>query len=575
MRIYYFIHITGTDSGISGVPRVVRNLARELVSRPKVELIPVSWSESLRAIVHAEQKLLGNLSRNGGPELQESTATLQPISPEEKDWLLIPEVPHLHSHFADYLPVLLGVPIGYARSVGLKVSAIVHDILPLTHGRAENRPFGDLASDRDEIQRLRFVAYAHALALVDLIVPVSQTTGDLLAKWLVSHGHDPQTLAPIAPILLPEEIFHVRRFVPDRKVTASAPIEFLSLGTVSAHKNQLRAMSAFLRLTQRRPELDIRLNVIGAVTPDLAVPVSLIAKRSQGRIVLHGSLGDPHVRALMRRAHATVFVSLAEGYGLPVAESLWCGKPCLCSGEGSIGEIAQRGGCLTVDPGSLADIEAGLETLATDSARYDELLRQIAARPMKTWKAYASEIVEALAIVSSGGRPTRAESAVEFEAYQLPGQDHVNDEVFMITASELSVRAEFGAAGRHPIQRGSAIRYDQQLDGDVRQDVLFFGPYVSLPVGRYEFAFDGEIEGELLLAFMKNSGQTKIAETAVTSFSKPISLDLRQAVERFEIVGRRTRSLRRLILRGVFAEVRDVEASSSDRRSFPVKEARP
>ena len=66
-------------------------------------------------------------------------------------------------------------------------------------------------------------------------------------------------------------------------------------------------------------------------------------------------------------------------------------------------EIARRGGgCLTVNPRNISEIEAGSETLATDSARYRELLRQIAARRMKTWKQYAADITDALVAVSSG-----------------------------------------------------------------------------------------------------------------------------------------------------------------------------
>ena len=404
MNIFYFIHITGTDSGISGVPRVVRNLARELALRPGITLVPVCWSVKARAIVHAEQKLLDNLSRNGGPELQESHLAGRPIEHNPEDWLLIPEVPHLQSHFADYPPILIDEPIGCAARSQLKVAVIVHDILPLTHPFAGRRKglfsaeaTEDVSLARDP-QMLRFVDYAHGLALADLVIAVSQTTGDLLRTWLLAHGHREKALPPIAPVVLPEEVFGTSRVLPPRdRGAAGGPVEFLSIGTVSTHKNQLSAMSAFLRLTERRPELDLRLNVVGLVAPDLAIPASLIAKRSRGRIVLHGRLPDRQIQALMKRARATVFVSLAEGYGLPVAESLWYGKPCLCSGEGSMGEIAQGGGCLTVNPGSLDDIESGFETLATDAARYDDLLREIGARQLKTWRLYAGDIVQELA----------------------------------------------------------------------------------------------------------------------------------------------------------------------------------
>ena len=36
MKIFYFIHVTGTDTGISGIPRVVKSLARELLALESV-----------------------------------------------------------------------------------------------------------------------------------------------------------------------------------------------------------------------------------------------------------------------------------------------------------------------------------------------------------------------------------------------------------------------------------------------------------------------------------------------------------------------------------------------------------
>ncbi len=322
-------------------------------------------------------------------------------------------------------------------------------------------------------------------------------------------------------------------------------------------------MSAFLRLIERRPELDIRLNMVGAVTPGLAVPVSLLAKRAKGRILLHGWLPDGQIRALIRRARATVFVSLAEGYGLPVAESLWYGKPCLCSGEGSMGEIARGGGCLTVNPGSLDEIEAGFETLATDAARYEELLGQIAARRMKTWKQYAGEIVEEFAALASG-EPRASALAIDVDG--PPEARHrgrrralARDAIFLVAASDLSVPADFAAAGRRRLASIEALRSATIgiATETFSRTYCFSDRTFRFPAGAYAFSFEGEIEGELAVAFTGNSGRTKIGEASLDSFTRSVSIDLPEAVEKFEIVGMKTPGLKRLILRGAFAYLRE------------------
>ncbi len=562
MRIHYFVHLTGTDTGVSGIPRVVKNLGRALASMPDVELVPVSWSAEKEAIVHTEQRLLDNLARYRGPQLRAAGEARGPVRPGAGDWLLVPEAPHLGSHDPDYPSLLIDRLIGFARSVGLRVAALCHDILPLTHplGRERQGAFADMAADADggdesERQRLRFAVYAHALALADLVLPVSRTSGDLLADWLLRHGHQAGLLPPIEPILLPEESLTAPRVRPDlTRPSPPQPIEFLTVGTVCAHKNQLAAMTAFQRLIDRRPDLDMRLNVVGAVAPDVALSASQLAKRSRGKIVLHGHLPDDRLEALRAASHANVFVSLAEGYGLPVAESVWGGKPCLCSNDGSIAEIAEGGGCLPVDPRDLDAIEAGFETLAANPARYDQLLRDIARRAMRSWRDYAGEVAGRLLGFAEGRLQRRIPRLLGESAAESSSASGAPVSVLVLAASDLRVPDAFGLDTERPIRRNGAIRYERDIHGAVGENVLFFGPYVPLPAGRYAFRFDGEVSGELELDFTADLGASKLARVSVTHFDGPIVFDLQEPVEKFEIVGRRTSSLERLLLRGAFVE---------------------
>jgi glycosyltransferase involved in cell wall biosynthesis len=589
MNIYYFIHLTGTDTGISGIPRVVKSLGRELSSRGALSLVPVCWSRRLGAIVHAEQKLLDNFARYGGPKLQESSQARRPIAPEPGEWLLFAEAPHLHSYDPEYPSLLIDEPIGQARRLGLKVAALIHDLLPLTHqnGGAGRRIFADMApggarSVGSELERLRFIVYAHALASCDIVLPVSRTTGDLLTRWLIGRGRRAELLPPIAPVLLPEEVAGRARANPGAaSAPEGSPIEFLAVGTVSAHKNQLAAMSAFQRLAERRPDLNIRFHVVGTVTPDSAVPASLIAKRSRGRILLHGHLPDDELEALTARARASVFVSLAEGYGLPVAESLWRGMPCLCSNEGSIAEIAQGGGCLQVDPRNLDEIEAGFETLATDHSRYSELTREIATRGMKSWKEYADEILEKLAALSSERAAPAPEPPFSNQASAAGTSDErgFQDAIFMVSASDLTVHQAYSAGRARSIYYNSAIRYDHARDGAVPERTLFFGPHVALPAGRYAFRFDGEIDGRLDLAFTANSGARQIARFEVTRFDEPVVIELSAPAQKFEIVGAKTPSLKHLVLRCAVAEASGIPigaiAEAEQEGGFAESEAAP
>ena len=92
----------------------------------------------------------------------------------------------------------------------------------------------------------------------------------------------------------------------------------------------------------------------------------------------------------------TIYPSLEEGFGLPVAESLWHQRICLCSGAGALGEISQPGGCCLVDSHDWRSIAAGLSSLFHDQQRRTQLQQQVSQRSFRTWHTYATELVDQL-----------------------------------------------------------------------------------------------------------------------------------------------------------------------------------
>ena len=97
-------------------------------------------------------------------------------------------------------------------------------------------------------------------------------------------------------------------------------------------------------------------------------------------------------------ASFSIFPSLHEGYGLPVAESIAFATPVITTNYGSTSEIARDGGCLQVDPRNDDEIIAAMRTLLTDSAALEQLRAEIGARPVRTWNDYADELWDNLVV---------------------------------------------------------------------------------------------------------------------------------------------------------------------------------
>jgi glycosyltransferase involved in cell wall biosynthesis len=107
-------------------------------------------------------------------------------------------------------------------------------------------------------------------------------------------------------------------------------------------------------------------------------------------------LSDGLLWSVYRLARCTVFPSLNEGFGLPVAESLAAGTPTITSDFGSMREIAAEGGALTVDPQDDHAIARALRTLLIDDVVHSRLTAEAQRRPVRTWDDYARDAWQVL-----------------------------------------------------------------------------------------------------------------------------------------------------------------------------------
>ena len=106
-----------------------------------------------------------------------------------------------------------------------------------------------------------------------------------------------------------------------------------------------------------------------------------------------------------RAARFSMYISLVEGFGLPIAESLAVGTPVITSNYGAMAEVAAAGGAITVDPRNLTQVADAMRTLLTDDDAYAALRDAALARPQSNWDIYAAATWDWLV---GGNEPTKA-----------------------------------------------------------------------------------------------------------------------------------------------------------------------
>ena len=124
---------------------------------------------------------------------------------------------------------------------------------------------------------------------------------------------------------------------------------FIAGGSMNPRKNLVRMIRAFGRVRGRNAEpVELVLTSPGrAFSQEARDEIS--RARMEEAVKLLPCVSDPDLVALMNGATALLFVSLYEGFGLPILEAMACDTPVVTSTASSMPEVAGDAGIL-VDP---------------------------------------------------------------------------------------------------------------------------------------------------------------------------------------------------------------------------------
>ncbi len=375
--ILFYVDHTSRFQRNTGIQRCVRCLARAF-HEIGISLQPVVWNRQFGYLEPANEEQRLHLAKWNGPSPNQWADGSVPSADGliNAGWLIIAELVS-----GPYNPTSDDF-VRVAMLNDLSLAWLFHDAIPW------RLPFlyGNKAFSASQAH----CAYMEGLANFELVLANSQNTANHLREFWREKRIFPK--GNLLSIPLAEEFPGKDRSLP----TDEGDI-VLCVGSLEPRKNHCALIKALADLVfkERWPD-DIVLVLVG--WPNDREVVALVERALKLCLPLRweSQADDALLEKLYRDSLFCIFPSIEEGFGLPVAESLWHHRSCICSQNGAISELASGGGCLTVDTTNWHELRDALERLLIDKNLRNELQNQITKRPVRLWQNVAFDWFKAI-----------------------------------------------------------------------------------------------------------------------------------------------------------------------------------
>lgn len=171
------------------------------------------------------------------------------------------------------------------------------------------------------------------------------------------------------------------------------------VGGFGPHKNLLRLLDAFEKLTAQPRFDDLALVLVGDYQTDPfysgygELKSRLAGSPIERSVIFTGFLPDSDLVHLLNCSSLLVLPSLMEGYGLPAVEAAACAVPVVATEQSPLKDLLGKG-VLVFDPYDADALRWSIERILEDESlwRYMSLAALAAARTLG-WSQAASELI--------------------------------------------------------------------------------------------------------------------------------------------------------------------------------------
>lgn len=169
--------------------------------------------------------------------------------------------------------------------------------------------------------------------------------------------------------------------------------EFTVLGTIEPRKNPQLILEAFEPLFGQVDGLRLTfVGKMGWVDSEFARRFQEIASDQGSRVHFRSKCGDEEIRNCIQHSRATIYVSAAEGFGLPPVESLWLGTPVIASTEIPSLKAVGEAGVHYVDPLNAMNLRRAVLALLDDDYA-NRKTEETTGLVLPTWEAFGGAVL--------------------------------------------------------------------------------------------------------------------------------------------------------------------------------------
>ncbi|MBU1118723.1 glycosyltransferase family 4 protein [Patescibacteria group bacterium] len=230
-----------------------------------------------------------------------------------------------------------------------------------------------------------------ALRISDqVIVDSKNTKNDLITLY----NYPEEKITPIyLGIKKNVQIFKLREKQEVLKKFGISDRFMLFVGNISPRKNLSKVIEAYKKLPK---DLGYQLVIVGARGYKADSEIKKNATENADIIILH-AVNSFEMEVIYRAASLLVFMSLYEGFGLPLLEAMACGTPVLTSNVSSMPEVAKDAALYVEDPNDSSEISLKMQYILRDKKLQSKLISNGYKRVKDfSWKKCAHEATQVI-----------------------------------------------------------------------------------------------------------------------------------------------------------------------------------